>query len=153
MCRIGSIMAQATASSNTARRVSLLIWVINIRSAFLSLLANKLRTCLAMLGITIGVGAVIAIADGLVFAELGTGRVLSLGPGGAGVLASGLRDPVGVAIAADLLLIHVGEQEILRFRIAVGHAGVDISEIICKRADIVEVVLRPAREMFTAELA
>jgi sugar lactone lactonase YvrE len=39
--------------------------------------------------------------SGVVVAELGTGRVLSLEPGGVGVLASGLRDPVGVAIAAD----------------------------------------------------
>ena len=37
---------------------------------------------------------------GLVFAELGTGRLLSLRSGGAEVLATGLRDPVGVAIDA-----------------------------------------------------
>ncbi|MGN6369364.1 MAG: ABC transporter permease [Phycisphaerae bacterium] len=43
------------------RRISFLIWIINIRSAFTSLLANKLRTGLAMLGIMIGVGAVIAM--------------------------------------------------------------------------------------------
>jgi sugar lactone lactonase YvrE len=39
--------------------------------------------------------------NGVVFAELGTGRVLSLGPSGVEVLASDLRDPVGVAIDAD----------------------------------------------------
>ncbi|OBG60632.1 MULTISPECIES: SMP-30/gluconolactonase/LRE family protein [unclassified Mycobacterium] len=38
---------------------------------------------------------------GVVFAELGTGRVLSLGAGGVEVLATGLRDPVGVAIDAE----------------------------------------------------
>ncbi|MCV7378640.1 gluconolaconase [Mycobacterium alsense] len=36
-----------------------------------------------------------------VFAELGTGRVLSLRAGNIEVLAAGLRDPVGVAIGAD----------------------------------------------------
>lgn len=39
--------------------------------------------------------------NGIVFAELGTGRVLSLGPGGVEVLAGGLLEPVGVAIDAD----------------------------------------------------
>lgn len=39
--------------------------------------------------------------NGIVFAELGTGRVLSLGPGGVEVLATGLREPVGIAIGPD----------------------------------------------------
>jgi sugar lactone lactonase YvrE len=44
----------------------------------------------------------VAVAgDGAVVAELGTGRVLSLRPGHVNVLASGLRDPIGVAIAPD----------------------------------------------------
>jgi sugar lactone lactonase YvrE len=38
---------------------------------------------------------------GVVFAELGTGRVLSLRSGGVEVLAADLREPVGVAIDAD----------------------------------------------------
>ncbi|MBV9720899.1 MAG: SMP-30/gluconolactonase/LRE family protein, partial [Mycobacterium sp.] len=38
---------------------------------------------------------------GVVFAELGEGRVLSLRRGGVEVLATGLRDPVGVAIDND----------------------------------------------------
>jgi sugar lactone lactonase YvrE len=38
---------------------------------------------------------------GVVFAELGTGRVLSLSSGGIEVLATDLREPVGVAIDAD----------------------------------------------------
>ncbi|HUO08582.1 MAG TPA: ABC transporter permease [Phycisphaerae bacterium] len=46
---------------STSFRFSPLIWVINIRSAFTSLMSNKLRTSLAMLGIMIGVGAVIAM--------------------------------------------------------------------------------------------
>jgi sugar lactone lactonase YvrE len=40
-------------------------------------------------------------AAGPVFAELGTGRVLSVRSGQVDVLASGLQDPVGVAIAPD----------------------------------------------------
>lgn len=39
--------------------------------------------------------------DAVVVAELGTGRVLAVGPGTVEVLASGLLDPVGVAIAPD----------------------------------------------------
>jgi sugar lactone lactonase YvrE len=38
---------------------------------------------------------------GVVFAELGTGRVLSVTAGSVEVLASNLRDPVGVAIGSD----------------------------------------------------
>jgi DNA-binding beta-propeller fold protein YncE len=39
--------------------------------------------------------------NGVVFAELGTGRVLSLQSGDIEVLATDLREPVGVAIDAD----------------------------------------------------
>jgi len=39
--------------------------------------------------------------NGVVFAELGTGRVLSLRSGSVDVLATDLREPVGVAIHAD----------------------------------------------------
>ncbi|MGH3969170.1 MAG: SMP-30/gluconolactonase/LRE family protein, partial [Mycobacterium sp.] len=39
--------------------------------------------------------------DAAVVAELGTGRVLAIDAGRVGVLATGLRDPVGVAIAPD----------------------------------------------------
>jgi len=45
-------------------------------------------------GVAVGPG-------GVVFAELGTGRVLSVRSGQVDVLASGLRDPVGVAVAPD----------------------------------------------------
>jgi len=44
----------------------------------------------------------VAIAgDGVVFAELGTGRVLTVRSGIVDVLGSGLHDPVGVAISPD----------------------------------------------------
>jgi sugar lactone lactonase YvrE len=45
-------------------------------------------------GVAVGPG-------GVVFAELGTGRVLSVNTGKVEVLASNLREPVGVAIGAD----------------------------------------------------
>jgi sugar lactone lactonase YvrE len=40
-------------------------------------------------------------ADGVVFADFGTGRVLSVRSGTVDVLASDLRDPVGVAVSLD----------------------------------------------------
>jgi sugar lactone lactonase YvrE len=40
-------------------------------------------------------------ADGVIVAELGTGRVLSLRSGNIEALATGLREPVGIAIEAD----------------------------------------------------
>ena len=70
--------------------------------------------------------------------------------------AAGLSEAdqkIGVAIAADFFLIHVGEQKVLRFGVAFGHAGVDVSEIVRERTDIVKMVLRPARKMRAAELA
>jgi hypothetical protein len=56
-------------------------------------------------------------------------------------------------VAADFLLVHVGEQEVLRVGEAVGHARVDAREVVGERADVVVVVLRPAGEMRAAELA
>lgn len=53
---------------------------------------------------------------GVVFAELGTGRVLSWESGGVEVLATGLRDPVGVAIGADgsALVAEAGAGRVVR---------------------------------------
>jgi hypothetical protein len=50
------------------------------------------------------------------FSELGTGRVLSLRAGSVETLASGLRDPVGVAIAADgsVLVAESGAGRVVR---------------------------------------
>jgi len=39
----------------------MVMWMITVRSAFQALLANKLRSILAMLGIIIGIAAVIAM--------------------------------------------------------------------------------------------
>ncbi|SOZ27985.1 exported hypothetical protein [Cupriavidus taiwanensis] len=60
---------------------------------------------------------------------------------------------VGVAVATDLFLVHVGEQEILGFGIAVRRTGVDVAQVIRERADVVIVVLGPAREMGAGQLA
>jgi sugar lactone lactonase YvrE len=54
--------------------------------------------------------------SGVVFAELGTGRVLSLRSGGLEVLASGLHDPVGVAIdeGGKCLVAEAGAGRVVR---------------------------------------
>ncbi|OBH59095.1 SMP-30/gluconolactonase/LRE family protein [Mycobacterium sp. E2479] len=53
---------------------------------------------------------------GAVFAELGTGRVLSLQSGGVQVLAKELREPVGVAVDADglCLVAEAGAGRVIR---------------------------------------
>jgi streptogramin lyase len=53
---------------------------------------------------------------GVVFAELGTGRLLSLQPGGMEVLATDLREPVGVAVDADgaCLVAEAGAGRVVR---------------------------------------
>ncbi|OBF06412.1 gluconolaconase [Mycobacterium sp. ACS4054] len=53
---------------------------------------------------------------GVVFAELGTGRVLLLRSGGIEVLANGLREPVGVAVDADgaCLVAEAGAGRVVR---------------------------------------
>ena len=58
-----------------------------------------------------------------------------------------------MAVAADLLLIHVGEQEILRLDILLRHAGIDVGEIVGEGADIVVMVLGPARQMLARQRA
>ena len=60
-------------------------------------------------GVAIGRG-------GVVFAELGTGRVLSVNAGNIEVLASGLREPVGVAISPDgaVLVAESGAGRVVR---------------------------------------
>jgi sugar lactone lactonase YvrE len=60
-------------------------------------------------GVAIGPG-------GVVFAELGTGRVLSVNAGNIEVLASGLREPVGIAISADgaVLVAESGAGRVVR---------------------------------------
>jgi hypothetical protein len=58
-----------------------------------------------------------------------------------------------MTVAADLLLVHVGQQEVLRLGHMVGRAGVQVTEVVGERADIVVVILGPAGEVRAAELA
>ncbi|BBY19629.1 SMP-30/gluconolactonase/LRE family protein [Mycolicibacterium litorale] len=67
-------------------------------------------------------GLALAPGDAVVFAELGTGRVLSAHGGKVEVVASDLREPVGVAIAPDgaPLVAESGAGRVVR--LAGGHA-------------------------------
>lgn len=94
---------------------------------------------------------------GVVFAELGTGRVLSLQPGGVQVLAKELREPVGVAIDADgaCLVAEAGAGRVLR----VGGSGIDtvIADLqrpqgILVRAGVLYVVDAGAKELIAFDL-
>ncbi len=60
---------------------------------------------------------------------------------------------VGVAIATDLFLEHVGQQKVLGLGHVVRRAGVDVGQVVGEGAHVVIVVLGPAREMGAAELA
>ena len=69
---------------------------------------------------------------------------------------AGLRETdqqVGMAVTADFFLIHVGQQEILGFLVAVRGARVDVAQVVRKRADVVVMVFRPARQMGARQLA
>ena len=90
-----------------------MIWIIIVKSAFKSLLANKLRSILAMLGIIIGVGAVIAMlamgsgAQKSVLARIsamGT-NLLTIRPGqrGSGGVMSGTQINLTLEDARQLL--------------------------------------------------
>ncbi len=77
-----------------------------------------------------------------------------LHPVGRGAARLGKADQqVGVANAADFLLVHVLQKEILRLLVLVRHARIDVAQVVGKGTDIVEVVLGPAREMRPRELA
>ena len=58
-----------------------------------------------------------------------------------------------MAVAADFLFVHVGQQEILGLGVGVGRAGVQVTQVVGERADVVVVVLGPARQVLAAELA
>ncbi|SPM33525.1 gluconolactonase [Mycobacterium rhizamassiliense] len=95
--------------------------------------------------------------DGVVFAELGTGRVLSLRSGGVEELAAGLSDPVGVAVDADgaVLVAEAGAGRVLR----VNGSGVDtvIADLqrpqgILVRGGVLYVVDAGAKELIAFDL-
>src|SRR4051812_15905474 len=58
-----------------------------------------------------------------------------------------------MAVAADLLLVHVVQEEILCILELVGHARINAGEVVGEWADIVVMVLGPAREVFAREFA
>src|SRR5205085_2725193 len=62
-------------------------------------------------------------------------------------------EEIGVAVAADFFLVHVVQQEVLRILELVGHARVDVAEVVGERPDVVVMVLRPAGEVIARELA
>jgi len=68
-------------------------------------------------------GVALSAGGAVIFADAGTGRVLSIGAGGVEELASGLAEPKGVAIAADgsCLVGEEGKGRIVR----VGRGGID----------------------------
>ncbi len=64
---------------------------------------------------------------GVVVAELGTGRLLRVRPGAVDVVATGLHEPVGVAIAADggILVTESGAGRVLKITAAATQTVVD----------------------------
>uniref|UniRef100_UPI003F99B1DB Vgb family protein n=1 Tax=Mycobacterium sp. TaxID=1785 RepID=UPI003F99B1DB len=99
--------------------------------------------------------------DGVVFAELGTGRVLSLRPGGVlgdvDVLASDLREPVGVAIGADgaCLVAEAGAGRVVKVngsRIDTAVADLQRPQGICVRDGVLYIVDAGAKELIAFDL-
>lgn len=95
---------------------------------------------------------------GVVVAELGTGRVLSLRSGAVEVLATGLREPVGVAIDADgtCLVAEAGAGRVVR--LAGPTADTVIADLqrpqgILVRDGVLYVVDAGAKELIAVDLA
>jgi sugar lactone lactonase YvrE len=95
--------------------------------------------------------------DGVVFAELGTGRVLSLRSGDAQVLASDLCEPVGVAIEADgaCLVAEAGAGRVIKVtgsRTEIVLADLVRPQGISLRNGVLYVVDAGAKELIAFEL-
>ncbi|KAG1391770.1 hypothetical protein G6F59_014798 [Rhizopus arrhizus] len=58
-----------------------------------------------------------------------------------------------MAVAADFLFIHVGQQEVLGLGIGIRRAGIQVAQVVGERTHIVIVVLCPPRQVLAAELA
>lgn len=96
-------------------------------------------------------------ASGVVFAELGTGRVLSLRSDGVEVLATGLREPVGVAIDADgtCLVAEAGAGRVIGVngsRIDTAVADLQRPQGILVRDGVLYVVDAGAKELIAVDL-
>ncbi|ORA19079.1 SMP-30/gluconolactonase/LRE family protein [Mycobacterium arosiense] len=95
---------------------------------------------------------------GVVFAELGTGRVLSWESGEVEVLATGLREPVGVAIDADgaALVAEAGAGRVVRLNGSNTDsivADLQRPQGIAVRDDVLYVVDAGAKELIAFDLS
>ena len=95
--------------------------------------------------------------DGVVFAELGTGRVLSLRAGDVEVLAGDLREPVGVATDADgaCLVAEAGAGRVVKVngsRIDTVVADLQRPQGICVRDGVLYIVDAGAKELIAVDL-
>ncbi|OBG34205.1 SMP-30/gluconolactonase/LRE family protein [Mycobacterium sp. E3198] len=95
--------------------------------------------------------------SGVVFAELGTGRLLSLRAGGIEVLATGLRDPVGVAVGPDgaCLVAEAAAGRVVRVagsRVDTAVADLQRPQGICVRDGVLYVVDAGAKELIAFDM-
>jgi sugar lactone lactonase YvrE len=95
--------------------------------------------------------------DGVIFAELGTGRVLSLRPGGVEVLAGDLREPVGVATDGHgaCLVAEAGAGRVVKVngsRVDTVVADLERPQGICVRDGVLYIVDAGTKELIAFEL-
>ncbi len=95
--------------------------------------------------------------SGVVFAELGTGRLLSLRSGGVEELATGLREPVGVAVAPDgaCLVAEAGGGRVVRVdgsRVDTAVAELQRPQGICVHDGVLYVVDAGAKELIALDM-
>jgi len=93
----------------------------------------------------------------VVFAELGTGRVLSLRPDGVDVLARDLREPVGVAIGADgaCVVAEAGAGRVVEVngsRIDTVVSDLERPQGICVHEGVLYIVDAGAKELIAFDL-
>jgi sugar lactone lactonase YvrE len=96
-------------------------------------------------------------SDGVVVAELGTGRLLSLRSGGTEVLAAGLREPVGVAMGAHgaCLVAEAGAGRVVEVngsRIDTVVADLQRPQGICVHARVLYIVDAGAKELIAFDM-
>ncbi|ORW95423.1 gluconolaconase [Mycobacterium sp. IEC1808] len=94
---------------------------------------------------------------GPVVAELGTGRVLSVRSAGVDALATGLRDPVGVAMGGDgaCLVAEAGAGRVIRLNgSAIDTVVADLQrpQGICVRDDVLYIVDAGAKELVAFDM-